>query len=400
METRSDTPGDTRHSGIPSTGTPRGRVRVLHVITDLSTGGSQMALWTLLSRIDRDRFDPFVVCLKNGNTPLAEKIRSLYVPVVDLELSSPRRISRLLRLYRFIHDARPAIVHAWLFHAVFASRLIARMTGVPIVISARRNINLGSPLREKLNRWTAGLDDRVIAVSEAARRIEIGRTGVSAEKVIVIPNGVEVRHRIRSCESGRSGFRSRFGFPSESRVIATAGRLHPSKGIDDFLRAAAIVSRRHPEARFIIAGDGPERAALEQLSIELGLAPTTLFLGNLRNIDLCVLLTGIDIFALASREEGMPNAVLEAMATALPVVATAIGGTPEIIEHDVSGLLIPPGDVGALAASIEALLENPAKAAAMATAARHRVAESFSIETMVRRTQDLYEELLREKSIG
>ena len=160
------------------------------------------------------------------------------------------------------------------------------------------------------------------------------------------------------------------------------------------------MSRRHPEARFIIAGDGPERAALEQLSIELGLAPTTLFLGNLRNIDLCVLLTGIDIFALASREEGMPNAVLEAMATALPVVATAVGGTPEIIEHDVSGLLVPPGDVGALAASIEALLENPAKAAAMATAARHRVAESFSIETMVRRTQDLYEELLREKHIA
>jgi glycosyltransferase involved in cell wall biosynthesis len=370
-------------------------VRVVHLITDLSTGGSQTALARLVSRIDRARFEPSVICLKNGDTPLAGAIRSMDVPVADLELTSPARLGGLVRLYRLLDDARPAIVHAWLFHAVFAARVLARMTGVPVVISARRNINLGSPLRELLNRWTAGLDDRVVAVSEAARGIEIARGGAPPEKVIVIPNGVDPASSIRSNASARSEVREALGVPPDSRLVATAGRLHPAKGIDCFLRASAIVSETRPHARFLVVGDGPDRAALERLSQDLGIRAKTLFLGE--RTDLSSLLAGIDLFVLASREEGMPNVVLEAMAAGLPVVATAAGGTAEIIENGTSGFLVPPGETAGIAAAAGKLLDDPSAASQIAAAALRRVAESFSIETTVRRTQDLYEELLRQK---
>lgn len=387
-----DTPREERRSAAAM------RVRVLHVITDLSTGGSQVALSRLLSRIDRERFDPFVVCLKNGNTPLAAQIRALDIPVVDLKMTGPSRIGGLARMYRVFEEIRPAIVHAWLFHAVFAARLIARMTGVPIVISSRRNINLGSALRETLNRATAGFDDRVIAVSEAAKKTETERSAVPAEKVIAIPNGVDVASIARSNAPARAALRRGLRLPPDATVFLTAGRLHPSKGIDDFLRAAAIVAARRPAARFLVAGGGPDRAALERLAADLRIEAKTLFLGDRR--DLPSLLAGIDVFVLASREEGMPNVLIEAMAAELPVVATAAGGSAEVIAHRSTGLLVPPGDVDAIAEAACAMLDDAAGAAAMAASARQSVAASFSIDTTVRRTQDLYEELLREKHIA
>jgi glycosyltransferase involved in cell wall biosynthesis len=373
-------------------------VRVVHVITDLSTGGSQIALSRLLSRIDRTRFDPAVVSLKNAATPLADGIRRMDVPVIDLAITGPARVGRLLRLYKYLDEQRPAIVHAWLFHAVVAARVFARMTDVPIVISARRNINLGSPLRERLNRATAALDDRVIAVSEAARRVEIQRSSAPPDRVVVIPNGVGTASIPRSNSTARSALRHELRLPPDSTVIATAGRLHPSKGIDDFLRAAAMVRERRPDASFVIAGEGNERPALERLAHDLGVTPRTRFLGE--RADLSAILAGSDVFVLASREEGMPNALIEAMAAELPVVATAVGGTAEVVSHRSTGLLVPAGDVDAIANAVLFLLDDETEADAMGARARKTIVESFSIETTVRRTQELYEELLREKFIG
>jgi glycosyltransferase involved in cell wall biosynthesis len=336
--------------------------------------------------------------LKNGTTPVADEIRAMTIPVVDLALWNLARVGGLWRFYRALEEFRPAIVHAWLFHAVLVGRVAARMTAVPIVISARRNINLGSPLRESLNRLSAGLDDRVIAVSQAAREIEIERSGAPAEKVVVIPNGVDIASVPVSNASARAALRRELRLPPDSTVVATAGRLHPSKGIGDFLRAAAIVAARHPTARFLVAGDGPDRTALERLAADLRIEAKTLFLGE--RTDLAALLAGIDLFVLASLEEGMPNVLLEAMAAELPVVATSAGGSAEIVRHRSTGLLVPPRDVDAIAEAACALLDDPTVAAAMAARARQSIVESFSIDTTVRRTEALYEEILREKSIG
>ncbi len=369
--------------------------RIVHVITDLSTGGSQEALVRLLTRLDRGRFEPAAVCMKNGDTLLAGELRSSGIPVFDLNLTGRGGIAGLWRFFALLETLRPAILHAWLFHAVVVSRIAGRMAGVPIVISARRNVNLGSPLRELVNRMTAGLNDRVIAVSEAARRVEISRGGVAPEKTVVIPNGVDPLAFGRPTPQAGARARNALGLPPHSILIGYVGRLHASKGVDDLLRAFPPVLRRFPGARLLLAGEGDERPRLEQLSSAIGIAGAVHFLGD--RADVPLLLEGLDVFVMPSREEGMPNAVLEAMAVGLPIAATSAGGTPELIEHGRSGLLVTPGDVAGIAESIISLVADRARATALAAEARARASASFTIGAAVRRTEALYEELLREK---
>jgi glycosyltransferase involved in cell wall biosynthesis len=367
-------------------------VPIVYVITGLATGGSETALESLLARLDRDRFQPTVVCLKSGNTRIGDEIRSLNVPVIDLDLVSPARVGALWRLYTLLVEQRPFIIHAWLFHAVVAARLLGRMTGVPIIISARRNINLGSPFRETVNRMTIGADERVIALSEAARRVEIERGGAAPDKITVIYNGIDIGLYPPVTPRMRADARSRLALPPAAALIGTVARLHPSKGVDDFVRAAARVLVRLPGARFVVVGDGGERTALDRLADELGIADKVHFVGE--RSDVRLLLAGLDLFVLASREEGLGTALLEAMAAGVPVVATSVGGIVEVVEHSVSGILAPPGDVDRLADSIVTMLDDRELADRLSKNGRQRIAEKFSIETTVEKTQRLYDELL------
>jgi glycosyltransferase involved in cell wall biosynthesis len=370
-------------------------VLIVHVITDLSTGGSQNALASLLTRLDRGRFDPAAVCLKNGDTPIAARLRAAGIPVIDLNMSGAARAPRVWRLWSLLDEMRPSIVHAWLFHAVTAARIAARLAGVPAVISSRRNINLGSPIREFVNRATSGLDDRVAAVSESARLIEVSRARVSPEKVVVIPNGVDPGAYGAPTPETRAAVRRSLGLPPETTLLGFVGRLHPVKGVDDLLRAARPVLNRFPTARILVVGDGEDRARLERLSSEVGVTSGVLFLGE--RTDVAFLLGGLDVFVMPSREEGMPNAVLEAMAAGVPVVATTTGGTAELVVHGSSGLLVTPGDVEGLSSAMASLVEDRFLSERLAAAARARAAAAFSIEETVRRTEALYEEILREK---
>jgi glycosyltransferase involved in cell wall biosynthesis len=370
-------------------------VLIVHVITDLSTGGSQNALASLLTRLDRGRFDPAAVCLKNGDTPIAARLRAAGIPVIDLNMSGAARAPRVWRLWSLLDEMRPSIVHAWLFHAVTAARIAARLAGVPAVISSRRNINLGSPIREFVNRATSGLDDRVAAVSESARLIEVSRARVSPEKVVVIPNGVDPGAYGAPTPETRAAVRRSLGLPPETTLLGFVGRLHPVKGVDDLLRAARPVLDRFPTARILVVGDGEDRARLERLSSEVGVTSGVLFLGE--RTDVAFLLGGLDVFVMPSREEGMPNAVLEAMAAGVPVVATTTGGTAELVVHGSSGLLVTPGDVEGLSSAMASLVEDRFLSERLAAAARARAAAAFSIEETVRRTEALYEEILREK---
>jgi len=161
------------------------------------------------------------------------------------------------------------------------------------------------------------------------------------------------------------------------------------------ITAAAEVLARVPDARFLLVGDGTERVALERLARELGIAERVFFLGERR--DVSFLLAGLDLFVLPSREEGMGIVLIEAMASGVPVLATATGGIVEVVEDTVSGFLVPPGDANALAESIISVLNAPRMADEMSKNARQRVAAMFSIDTMVRRTQEIYEGLLTEK---
>ena len=368
---------------------------ITHIITDLSTGGSQMALLRLLDGIDRGRFSPSVVCLTGDRTPISNKIESLDIPVVHLGLGRWTNPLPMWRLFSYLEQVRPVIVHSWLFHSAMAARLLGRMTSVPILVSARRNINLGSPYRERLNRFTVGIDDRVIAVSNAARRVEIETCGADPKRVITIVNGVDAETPGDSANKPATSLRNEFGIDESTMVIGTVGRLHRAKGLDIFLHAAADVRHTTPGVRFIIVGSGPDRAALESLTDTLSIAPNVAFLGE--RSDIPDLLSAMNLFVLSSPEEGMPNVVLEAMAAGLPVVATGVGGTLEVVVDGKTGLLVPPGDPLRLAGAMTTMLADPDRMRMMGREGHRRVRECFRIETMVERTEELYEEVLSEK---
>ena len=244
-------------------------------------------------------------------------------------------------------------------------------------------------------RLLARKTDRIIAVSEDLRRELIDRTGINPGLVITIPNGIEVPARMPSGSTVQ--FRRRLNLPPLGRLVGTVARLAPQKGLADFLNAAAILCP-NTSTSFVVAGDGPLREILENQKHNLGLANRVFFLGHLEDVP--SLLRALDIFVLPSLTEGFPLSLLEAMAAGLPVVATRVGGVPEIVSHGVTGLLVPPGSPDVLAGAIQELLENHDLAAAMGQAGRYRVAHSFSLDAMVDRTLEQYQQVLAGKTGG
>ena len=378
---------------LPADHSPR--VSVTHLITDLSTGGAQVALLRLLRDLDRDRFFPAVACLYGGDTTVAQGIRALGIPVTDLRMTAKWRWDAFWRLYHLLRRERPVILHTWLFHANLAGRIVGRLARVPIVVTSRRNVNVGGGFRERLNRWTMRLDDRVLAVCELARQAEIERAGAPPDKVVTIYNGIDVERFVALDTKPGARVRQAFGIPVGAPLLGSVGRLHPQKGQADMLAALAQVRERVPAVRLLLVGSGELRPDLEAQARSLGLAEVVTFSGL--RADVPEILAALDVFVLPSLWEGMPNAVLEAMAAGLPVVATAVGGTPEAVVDRVTGLLVPPHDPDALARAIERLLGDPSLRREMGRAGRERVGRHFSIDQTVRRTQALYETVLRER---
>jgi sugar transferase (PEP-CTERM/EpsH1 system associated) len=369
------------------------RISVLHLITELSTGGAQTALLHLLAGLDRDRFSPTVACLYNGDGVVAQRIRDLGIPVNDLRMTTKWRWDALYRLYRLLRRERPAILHTWMFHANVPGRVVGRLAGVPVIITSRRNVNVGGSLRELLNRWTRDLDDRVIAVCELARAAEIKRARVPAEKVVTVYNGIDVERFAALDPQATTHTRRAFGVPLDAPLLGSVGRLHPQKGLADLLVAFAQVREHIPFARLLLVGDGALRAELEAQACALGVSDAVIFAGT--RPDVAEILAALDVFVLSSLWEGMPNAVMEAMAAGLPVVATAVGGVPELVVDGVTGLLVPPRDADGLSEAMCCLLRDPARRRTMGQAGRKRVRQHFTVERMVRQTESLYEELVR-----
>jgi glycosyltransferase involved in cell wall biosynthesis len=363
-------------------------VSILYLITELSTGGAQAALLRLLGRLDRDRFTPTVACLYNGDGAVADEIRALGIDVFDARMRHKADLSAMLRLYRHICRIRPAILHASLFHANLPGRVLGRLAGLPVVICSERTMAMEPEWRYRVNRWTIGLVDCVIAVSANVRDFCVSHIGLPAEKLVVIYNGVQVP---ASSSSPREA-RAELGLPSDGLVIGAVTRLDPVKGGDFLIRALVQV-----DASLVIVGDGPERATLEALTGDLGLAGRVHWLGHRRDVPR--LLPAFDLFVQPSLHEGLPNTVLEAMAAGLAVVATAVGGTPEVVLDGVTGLLVPPGNPDALAGAMATLLRDCDLRHTMGRAGRERVAEHFTVERMVRQTQTLYERLLKTRGV-
>jgi sugar transferase (PEP-CTERM/EpsH1 system associated) len=364
-------------------------IPIVYLITELDTGGAQKVLLQLLSRLDRRRFSPSVVCLYNGDKAVAQEIRSLGIHVADLGMATKWRVDAFWRFLRLLRAERPAILHTHLFHANIPGRVVGRLTGVPIVISTEHSMGTESGWRYRLNRLTHPLADRVVCVSQQIAGFFTQRVGIPEAKVVVIPNGIDPE-RFRHLPDKRVA-RAGLGLPAGGALIGTVARLHPVKNLPVLLEAVAML----PEVSLVVVGDGPERTRLVRLAVELGLQQRVQFVGQQR--DVLPWLAACDLFALPSESEGLSMAILEAMAAALPVVATRVGGTPELVMDQVTGRLVPSGDPRPLAQAIGSLVGDPGLRHKMGRAGAERVAAVFSLDRMVGDTVCLYNRLLAEK---
>ncbi|MFC2053201.1 glycosyltransferase [Chloroflexota bacterium] len=373
------------------------KVLISYLITDLSTGGSPLALQRLLSAIDRNRFNPSVICFFYRDGYIANEIKNLHIPVINLRMTNKGRFDIILRLSRLLHDTKPDILHTWLFHANITGRILGRLNKVPIIIASRRSVNIGGVWRETLMRRTSGMNDKIIAVSEAARKAEIERSNVSSDKVVTIYNGLDPSPYNSVSDEAGLELRNSLGIPDDALLLGAIGRLHPSKGFNDLISAMVQLKAENNSIRLLIVGEGKLLNYLKLHVYNNNLSETIKFTG-MRN-DIPVILSALNVLVSPSLWEGLPNVVLEAMAAGKPVVATSVGGTPEAVVDGVTGLLVPPQNPEALANAILLLLENSELRIRMGRAGRERVLNHFSIQRMVKRTEQLYQELMVDKGV-
>ncbi len=369
-------------------------LKVIHLITELDRGGAQTALYRLLAHSDRQRYAFHVLCLYNGDKVVAQQIRQLGIPVTDLGMSRQWRMDALWRLYQILRQERPFLLHTWMFHANIPGRVLGRLAGVPAIISAERTMGQEGRFRRLLNRLTGNLPDSIICVSQQVADFAASEIGLPRARLTVIRNGIDLAQFDNLPD--RPTARAESGLPPQGRIIAAIGRPRPVKGFAYLLDAFARIAATYPDLHLLFVGDGPEKRPLQAAAQQLPCANHILFLGDQQEIPR--LLAGVDVLVLPSLWEGLPNVVLEAMAAGLPVVATAVGGTPELLIPNETGLLVPPRDPGALAEAICQLLDHPEWAAQMGQNGRQRVAEQFTIERMVEQTEALYEQLFSKKS--
>jgi glycosyltransferase involved in cell wall biosynthesis len=367
------------------------RIRLAYVVGNFVTGGAERHLLELWSRLDREAFEIEIFCFRREGG-FRTAVEALGWPVHDLgmgrRLYGPAGLRALARLVAGLRRFRPHVVHSYLLWPNLMGSLAGRLAGARRVVAAKRNVDAFEPGHLRMaNALGLRLATHVTAVSEQVARSAVA-LGVARERITVIPNGVDV-DRFARPPGPRPEPLARL--PAGSRVVGSVGCLAPRKDFAVLLEALSRLRERHPEAAAVVVGDGPERARLEARAHALGLNGSVVFVGERDDVDQW--LPHFDLFTLASREEGIPNAVLEAMAAGRPVVATAVGGTPEVVEHGRNGRLVPPGDPAALAAALGELMDRPEEARRLGAQAARDARERLAIDTMVRRHEAFYRSL-------
>lgn len=363
------------------------RRRVVLFVPRLHRGGAGKQVTYLATGLERRGWDVRPLTLLSPGE-YARKLEQEGISVTSLGASRGMPDPRaLLRCVRQLRRWKPDVVVAFLFHAILAARLSIPLAGNPPLISAVRNERFGGRAREIVQRLLRSLDDLATVNSPRVARRLIERGVLDADRLEVVPNAVDL-----SAYGGEPepAIRRSLGIPPDAVLWLAVGDLHPQKGYDILLQAWSDVADALPAARLQIAGEGPLRSRLEHRIRELGIADTCGLLGH--RSDVPSLLAAADAFVLASRWEGSPNAVAEAMAAGLPVVATRVGGVPELLGGDEAGRLVPAGNPGALAGLIAELTRAPAEERQrIGAAGRSRMEARHGLEPVLSRWEEVLE---------
>jgi glycosyltransferase involved in cell wall biosynthesis len=370
-------------------------LRIDYFIDHLKVGGAQRHLLELFASLDRRRF-ALQVTVAKAEGPLVAAVERLGIPVrsvgVRASLARPGTVAGVLATARRLRAERVHVVHGYLYAGNLLGMLAGRLAGVPIRLASKRSLDR-YPRRSQLlatrlaNAWA----DRVLCNADEVARFVLAEERPDPAKITVIPNGIRIPQPPPPVERPA-------GLPAGARVVGLVGRLGWKKAYSDLLEAAVRVRAAHPEVEFVVVGDGPLRGELEAQAARLGLGPHVHFLGERSPV--APLLRGFDLYVISSIIEGMPNALLEALALERPVVATRVGGIPEIVTHGESGLLVPPANPTAMADAILRLLDDPRLAASCGAAGRRTVETRYSLDAMAARFTALYDEMAAARGLA
>jgi glycosyltransferase involved in cell wall biosynthesis len=379
-------------SGIMDQGKP---ITVLVIIKPERGAGAEMVLVEAAARLNPDRYQ--VIC--GLLTPDAEGVIPRHLATVDFRMPGLNGVVWLrffFRLCWIIYRHRVDLIHVNSYVPGNYARLAAFLMQVPIIIDHWHGFTRFSRKRRLICRLLGRVTDVSLAVSPGVRDYLVVQVGLDPARVRAVPNGVD----IAAIDAARPGpeVRRELGLPPEAPVIGLVARLdHWGKGHKELFTAMAQLKGRYP-CHALLVGGGRREGEVRQLAESLGLAGEVHFLGWRRDVP--DLLAAMDILVLPSYSEGVSLALLEAMAAGLPVIATAVGGTPEVVTDGVTGLLIPSRDAAALAEALERLLADPAGARALGNKAREHVRGHFSLECLGQEINEIYEELVEKKFGG
>lgn len=363
------------------------RIRIAIFVDRYSPGGTQRQMIELLARLDRSRFVVHPVCFHTEGhwfqrvTGFGDEV-ALF-PIHGFRQA--RTFGQLRAFAQWCREKRIQVLQTCELYSNIFGLPGGALASVPVRIGSRRGF-VEPPGLQRLQRASYAAAHRVVANSQAAAE-RLRTEGVPDRRILVIPNGIDV-----------SSFPLR-EYSSRPRRVAMVACLREEKRIDVLIAAVPRILERHPDAEFMIVGEGQCRAGLTAQAQSLGVADRVRFLGH--RDDVPAVLAEADLFVLPSRSEAFPNSVMEAMAAGLPVVGSAVGGIPELVDDGRTGYLVPPGEPGPLADALIGLMDHPDRAAEFGRAGRRRIEETYSFDRMVSQFESLYMEQLaaREASV-
>jgi glycosyltransferase involved in cell wall biosynthesis len=373
-----------------------GKLRVVTLVDRLGTGGAERLAIQTTTRLDPERFDRTLVASRDFGVAISkehvanalEDLRAAGVRVIGLNRTSARQVWAWWPLYRMLRRERVDVLHAHKFGSNLWGTVVGRLARVPVIVAHEHTWSYeGQPLRKLADRAViARGSSAFVAVSREDQRRMVEVERIREEDTIFIPNGIPAPP-----EASGKDVRAELGIAPDAPVIGTVSVLRPQKALDVLLRATKTLVQEFPALRVLIAGEGDCREELEELTAELGLRETVMFLGV--RTDVPDVLAALDVAVSTSDFEGSPLSVMEYMEAGRPIVATRVGGVPDLIDDAVHGRLVAPQDAAGFAEGVATLLRDPDAAREMGARARERRRAEFDIDVMVRRLEALYEEL-------
>ncbi len=369
----------------------KNKINILYIIATLDIGGAERQLVELVKRVDKKKFNPVICCLTRGGL-LEQELKEANVEYFILGKKFKFDFSVISKLIPVLKQKNIHILHTWMFTSNSFGRIAGVFSKVPVIVASERGVDRWKNKFELcIDRVLSHFTDKIICVSEGVKSFYHKYAGISLDKLVTIYGGVNINDKTNV----NKNIREELGFEGSISVITTIGHLVSCKGIEYLLYAVPRVVKDFPDVQFLIIGDGSQRNKLNKLALSLGINKYVVFLGVRK--DIREILKGTDIFVLPSLIEGLPNAIMEAMLAEKPVIATNIPGTDELVIDDETGILVTPKDGDSLASAIITLLKNPLEGKKMGVKGKQRIVKYFSIDETVRKTEELYESLVKLK---